>query len=100
MLLPESCGKDLEGAFVQIASLVEATGVLEQDGQVVANLRRQNRIARQRSLADKERCPVRPYGGLGVAPITTTGSVVTEPAYDNACEPNSRVAQSRSSVSL
>jgi hypothetical protein len=66
--------------------LFEATGVLEQNGKVVTNLSCQERLAREPSLADRERCPERADGGLGVAPETATGSVVTEPAYDNACE--------------
>jgi hypothetical protein len=39
MLAPESCGEDRKGGLVQIASLVEAAGVLEQNGKVVTNLR-------------------------------------------------------------
>ena len=63
----EARGQHLARSGVQLRGFVEAAGVLQQHGQVVADPGRAQVVGRQVTLGDGERPPVERFGAGGVA---------------------------------
>jgi hypothetical protein len=67
----EACGQHGAGGRIQLRGLVEAAGVLQQHGHVVADPGRGQIVGGQVALGDGQRPPVELFGGGGVAGAAT-----------------------------